>query len=284
VSQDNENKENKPADDLDFNFSLEEENNEGNINEILSDDPFNSAFSEEEGTLESLQPLQNETETPEETLENDNFSFPPFDENLGEIPSTFMAENLGETNLGETTASEEITFDKTPEETNSEEINAAEINVDTDKKTSGKKNRKDRKENKVTPEKNKKEGEPLGLGAGLSLTLSGLLLFGLIAFNVFLLVFQPYKEIGVGFSSTIYYLVGFDFVAGLGIVAVPFMFYKYRKENDLFQTMLGISVMALSFAVLLLMTEFLRYDYTQKPASALPTITPVVLSNAVPSE
>lgn len=240
VPQDNENK----TDDFDFDFNFEEENNENKLGELLSDSPFNSALSDEAE-------LQNETELPE----NENLSFPPIDENLGEIPSTFLTENLEETTIGET-----------PEKTS-----PIEINSDTAKKTSEKK-------------KEQKDRTPMELGANLTLILGGLLLFGLIAFNIFLLVFQPYKDIGVSFSATIYYLVGFDLIAGIGIVAVPFMFYRYRKENDLFQTMLGISVMAISFAVLILMTEFLRYDYTSKPASAIPTVAPVVLSSTIPSE
>ncbi|MDR3196340.1 MAG: hypothetical protein LBU34_00600 [Planctomycetaceae bacterium] len=251
MSQDNENKTDEP----DFDFNFEEENNENKTGELFSDNPFNSAFSDETETS------QNETELPE----NENLSFPPIDESLGEIPSTFLAEN-----------SEETTADATSAGETQEETNPAEINIDSAKKTG--RNKKDKEK------KPKKERKPIEIGAGLSLTLSGLLLLGLIAFNVYLLVFQPHKDIGVSFSSTIYYLVGFDLVAGFGLVAVPFLFYRYRKENDLFQTMLGISVMALSFAVLLLMTEVFRYDNTPKPASALPTIAPVVLSNPVPVE
>ncbi|MDR2439399.1 MAG: hypothetical protein LBE12_08535 [Planctomycetaceae bacterium] len=244
MSQDNENK----IDDLDFDINFEDGNNENEIREPFSDSPFDAVFSDEP------EPLQNITELPE----NENLSFPPIDENLGEIPSTFLAENSEETILGET-----------PEETN----RPTGINLDTNEKKTEKRGKKD----KTRPEKEKKERIPMELGDILSLVLGGILLLVLIVFNVFLLVFQPYKDIGVSFSSTIYYLVGFDLVAGMGIVAVPFLFYRYKKENDLFQTMLGISVMALSFAVLILMTELLRYDYTSKPASAIPAITPVVL-------
>ncbi|MDR0704133.1 MAG: hypothetical protein LBF88_04015 [Planctomycetaceae bacterium] len=179
----------------------------------------------------------------------------PESENLGEVPSTFLTNNE-------------------PEETA-----LPEINIDTvrkNSKTSGKKKKKE--------EKRKEKGESIEIGAGLCLTAGGFLLLALITINIILLVFQPYKELGVGFSSTIYYLLGFDFVGGAGIVAVPFLFYKYRKENDLFQTLLGVSVMALSLAVLILMTEFFYYNYTRIPASALPTLAPVVLSNAAPAE
>jgi hypothetical protein len=260
MSQDNEN---KPAEDIDFNFNFEEENNENEIDAVFSENPFDFPLSDEAGSFETGS-LQNETELPE----SENLSFPSFSESLGEVPSTFL-----------TNEPEETTAEENPAK-NSEETDFPEINVDTDK-TSGKKKEK---EKKAQPEKKKKEGEPMEIGAGLCLTSSGLLLLALIAVNIILLVFQPYKELGVGFSATIYYLIGFNVIGGAGIVAVPFLFYKYGKENDLFQTMLGVSVMALSLAVIILMTEFIRYDYARKPASALPTLTPVVLSNPTPAE
>jgi hypothetical protein len=244
VSQDNENK----TDDLDFNFNFDEENNKNGIDAVFSDNPFDFPLSDESESFETESP-KNETELPE----SENLSFPSFSENQNEAPSNSTTNQP-------------------------EEIALPEIKVDTAKKTSGK------KKNKEKPKKEKKEGESIGLGAGLCLTSSGLLLLALIAVNIILLVFQPYKELNVGFSATIYYLIGFNLVGGAGIVAVPFLFYKYRKENDLFQTMLGISVMALSFAVIILMTEFLRYDYMLNPGSALPTLAPVVLSNPAPTE
>jgi hypothetical protein len=259
MSQDNEN---KPTEDIDFNFNFDEENNESGIDALFSDNPLNSPLSDEAGSFET-ESLQNETELPE----SENLSFPSFSESLSEVPSTFLTDNEPE--------------QTDSEENSTEETVLPEIKVDTaekNKKTSGKKKGK---EQKTKPEKERK---PMEIGAGLCLTSGGLLLLALIAVNIILLVFQPYKELGVGFSAIIYYLIGFNVVGGAGIVAVPFLFYKYGKENDLFQTMLGVSVMALSFAVLILMTEFIRYDYTQKPASALPTLTPVVLSTPTPAE
>jgi hypothetical protein len=260
VSEDNENE----LDDLDFNFNFEEEKNENGIDAVFSDNPFGSPLTDEAGSFETGS-LQNETELPE----SENLSFSSFSESLGEIPEDFL------TNEPEATAAEE-----NPEK-NSETTDLPEINVGTAEKIDKKKTEK-AKTDKAKP--NKRDGEPMGIGDKLCLTSGGLLLLALIAVNIILLVFQPYKELGVGFYSTIYYLIGFDLVGGIGIVGVPFLFYKYKKENDLFQTMLGVSVMALSFAVILLMTEFLRYDYTRKPASALPTLTPVVLSPTAPAE
>jgi hypothetical protein len=270
VSQDNENK----PEDIDFDFDFGEEKTENGtektgdeIGELFLENPFGSALSDEAGTL------QNETELPE----NENLSFSPIDnpnEGLGEVPSTFLADESFLANESETTASDE----------NSEpETAAPEININTDKKNRKNKN-KEKDTKPKTPKKETKKGEAIELGTALCLVSGGLLLLALIAVNVILLVFPPYKELEISFSSTIYYLAFFDLIGGVGIVAVPFLFYWHRKENDLFQTLLGVSVMALSFAVLLLMTELFRYDYTRNPASTLPTIAPVVLSNPAPAD
>jgi hypothetical protein len=253
VFQDNENK----PDDLDFSLNFDEENNENGIDALFSDNPFTP-------------PLSNEAELPE----SENLSFPSFSESLGDAPSTFLTNNEP--------------AETANEENSTEETILPEINIDTTEKNSKTNEKKKEKEKNIKPEKKKKEKKEgelmMEIGAGLCLTSSGLLLLALIAVNIILLVFQPYKELGIGFSSTIYCLIGFDLVGGAGIVAIPFLLYKYRKENDLFQTLLGVSVMALSLAVLILMIEFLRYNYTLKPASALPTLAPVVLSNTAPTE
>jgi hypothetical protein len=265
VSQDNENK----PDDFDFDFNVEEEKTENENGELFLEDPFNSTFPNE------TESLQNETEL----SESENLSFPPIgemSESLGEVPSIFLTKNSDPAEESEEIASEE----------NSETTAPDQVSVNIDKINTNKKNKttKGKKETKARSKKDPKKGEALGFGAGLCLTSSGLLLLALIAVNVIMLVFQPYKEFDVSFSATIYYLVGVDIIGGVGIVAVPFMLYKYRKENDLFQTLLGLSVMALSFAVLILMTEFLRYNFTGAPTSALPNVAPVVLSNTAPAE
>jgi hypothetical protein len=260
VSQDNENK----PDDLDFNSN--EENVGDGIAEIFPENLFNPVLSDEDGSL------QNGTELPANT--DPSFSLMSgLSEGLGEVSSIFQ------TNESEETVSVENSDEHSAE--NSETTDPAEININTDKKSSETKENKEDKERNVQP---KKKGEPLELGDKLCLTLSGLLLLALISANVIMLMFPPYEEFGVSLSATMYYLMGVDLIGGVGIVAVPFLFYKFRKENDLFQTLLGVSVMALSFAVLILLTEWFRYDFTSKPDSVLPTIAPVVLSNTAPAE
>lgn len=151
----------------------------------------------------------------------------------------------------------------------------------------GKKGKKKAKAKKEKPVKKKKEksknekkpGDGMGLPGGLSLVLGLLLLAALIAHNVFSIL---YPIDGVGFTSTICYLIGVD-VFGLFAVAVPFMFFFNRDKKDaettpdqkldFFKVVLGTSVIAMSLGVILLLTAWYRYDFEIKPAQSLPPLS-----------
>lgn len=136
----------------------------------------------------------------------------------------------------------------------------------------GKKAPREKKPKKEPGEKG--ESDP---GAVFSLVCGILLLLGLIVFNIGQVLNPPP---GVGFSSTIYYLVGVN-VFGLCAALVPFWFFANREKNrsgddaktrpedknDIFKVALGVSVMVLSFGVILLMTALYRYDFTVKATS-----------------
>jgi hypothetical protein len=88
------------------------------------------------------------------------------------------------------------------------------------------------------------------------------------------------KTLGIGASSVLFYILLVDFIGLLGIVSVPFVLFQYRKTVDVFKMGLAISAMAMSLGVILLLTEFFRYDFTVKPSrsnisSDIPVAAPV---------
>lgn len=140
------------------------------------------------------------------------------------------------------------------------------------KKKAKKDVKKEPKVKKEKPGKAKKEpGEkkPLGLGGVLGIVFGVLLLIGLIGFNVYCLLSHPFKEIGVGTTSIIYYLIVVDIV-GLFAVSVPFLLGRYRKDVDFFHAAVGAAVMAMSLGVILLMTTILSYDMTVSAPQSKP--------------
>jgi len=128
--------------------------------------------------------------------------------------------------------------------------------------TPRKKGKKGRKEKTSAPR------EPMDLGAGLSLGFGVLALLGLVAINA--LIFTAPQTPGIGGSSTTYYAVGVN-VFGLVFVAVPFLFWKFRRGAErakglqLFDVLLGVALMAFVLGVLCLLTTIYRYDFTFKP-------------------
>ncbi len=149
-----------------------------------------------------------------------------------------------------------------------------------------KKKKKEKKEKKEKPAKAKKEPSgkaPLELGTILGVIFSVLLLFALIGFNIYCIIASPFKD--VGFMSTLYYLIVVDIV-GLFAVSVPFLLGRNPKSIDLFQAAVGVSVMAMSLGVILLMTCIVRYDMTVSAPKSLPAglNLPVEAPEAAPSE
>lgn len=152
------------------------------------------------------------------------------------------------------------------------------------KKEKAKKEKKPKAEKKKKEKKSKEPGEKtsMGLGGVMCLLFGFLLLLGLVACNALLFMTDP-KELGVGASSIMYYLVGVDVVGLIGIVSVPFLFFLYRKDIDIFKVGLGVSAMAMSLGVILLMTALFRYDFVIKaPTSAPSTDIPVSAAPAAP--
>ncbi|MDR1964067.1 MAG: hypothetical protein LBQ50_09845 [Planctomycetaceae bacterium] len=254
MSQDNENK----PDDFDFNPNFEEKNEETEslFLDNPNDDSFDATFSDDSGFSFPDEAVLPENGTQTVLLDEEDSSG---DSGFGELPPVTPPDDspLSNATFGDPAVSEE---------------NAAEndFNISENIVTPKGKDKKDKQPEKT--EKIKSNRKPIGLGSALSLTFGGLLLFALVVVNIVQFVSPPSD---VSFSSIIYYLIGVDLIGGIGIVAVPFLFHVYKKEIDLFQIMLGISVMALSFAVLLLMTEYFRYGFTRKPASDLPKVAPI---------
>ncbi len=123
--------------------------------------------------------------------------------------------------------------------------------------------------------------EPLGLEGILYLSFGGVLLLMLLIWNV-LAFMGDTKALGIGISSVIYYVILMDVIGLVGIVSVPFLLFQYRKTVDVFKVGLGLSVMAMSMGVILLLTAFFRYDFTikaptSKPSSDIPVAAPVEL-------
>ena len=129
------------------------------------------------------------------------------------------------------------------------------------------KGKKTKKAKKEKPKRAKKardpNQEPADLGAVLSLSFAIALGVALLAWNVYVLLFEPYKSVGVGFSSTIYYLVGVDIFGGIAIV-VPWLFYKFKTERTLFNVLLGTSAIALLIGLIFLLDVLYRYDFLTK--------------------
>ncbi len=148
---------------------------------------------------------------------------------------------------------------------------AAPLSAKEQKKAAKKKQSKAKKEKKP-----RKSGgaaghrEPLGLEGVLCLVLGGLLALGLILSNVYVIL-SDRSAFGIGLSSLITYIVFVDFVGLIGVVSVPFLFLAYRKTLDVFKVGLGLSAMAMSLGVMLLVTEFFRYDFMIKAPSGTPS-------------
>lgn len=139
-----------------------------------------------------------------------------------------------------------------------------EVPVATESKK-GKKKKKSKPERKKKEEKKPRDPnqQPADLGTVLSISLAIVLGVALLVWNVFVLS-QPYKSAGVGLSSTIYYLVGVN-IFGILAVCVPVLFYKNKKEINLFYALLGTSVITLLIGLILLLDMLYRYDFVIKP-------------------
>jgi hypothetical protein len=142
------------------------------------------------------------------------------------------------------------------------------IPVKLGKKEKPKKEKKEKpkKEKKVKPKRERsvnagawKSGD---LVSTLCLSSACFLLLGLVVMNLGAFAFPPK---GAAFMGTVMYLVLADLVGLFGIVAVPLLYFKYKDGLELFKVLLGVSVMAMSFGVIILLTEFFRYNFTIKP-------------------
>ena len=226
-------------------------------------------------------------------------SFNPFDESgfsfVSEDPASIIEEsepNLSDDGLEELPAPSsfltgDATEDSVADEIASEEVEEVDVKgKKKKKKEKAKKEKKPKVEKKKKEKKSKEPGEktPMGLDAILSLVFGFLLLVGLIACNVSVFLSDP-KTLGVGASSILYYVVIMDIIALIGIVSVPFLFFLYRKDIDVFKVGLGVSTMAMSLGVILLLTAFFRYDFTVKAPKSMPsTDIPVTAPPVAPQE
>ena len=180
----------------------------------------------------------------------------PSEPEFPEAPSSFLAGNFGE----ETAESEILETEATESET------VVPV-VETSGKKGKAKREKKPKEKKQKPAREAGPREPMDIGASLSLGLGSILLLVLIAVNA--LIFTAPATPGIGGASTIYYAVAVN-VFGLVIVAVPFLFWKFRKGKEpqqnlqLFEVCLGIALMSLTIGVLCFLTALFRYDFTIK--------------------
>ncbi len=142
---------------------------------------------------------------------------------------------------------------------------------------------KKKKEKKPRVLKDRTSGnkEPLGLEGILYLSFGGLCVLVLLVWNI-LTFTSDTKALGIGSSSVLYYVIAMDIIGLVGIVSVPFLLFLHRKSVDIFKVGLGVSAMALSFGVILLLTAIFRYDFTIKaptapPSSDIPVSAPVAL-------
>lgn len=279
MSQDNENK----PEDIDFGFNSNDHSSNDGANPFANEDfnPFaDGSFSfDPDGTSDSPAPTDENT-----------FDFPSFNpDSTNSEPNNADETPFSETNEGEDAGPSPFlmgTEDNIEEDSSESEENTADVapalgietKVTEDDKKEKKKKGKTEKKKKKEP-KEKKSGSGIGLGGGLSLFLGLLLLGILIAYNVFVIM---YPDEGIGFTSTIYYLVGVD-VFGLFAVAVPFMFFFNREKKDtetspeqkldFFKVVLGVSTIAMSLGVIMLLTAWYRYDFETKPTQSLPSLS-----------
>lgn len=268
MSQENENK----PDDNEFDMNDAAQGAEsGNP---FAEDTFNP-FGEDSAFSDNGLSDGNISETPLETSDG-GFEFPSFGNDAFEV-SDEASEVPTDGGLEDLSAAPSFALDQDtssspefPETQQTEEIVPPEVE-----------DKKSKKKKKPAIEKKKKEKpvkEPMEIGAVLSLVFAILLLIGLIAVNVYIAMVQPYKDLGVGMASTIYYLVFVD-VFGLCGVAPFFLFYVYHKGLDFFKVMLGVSVTTMSIGVILLLTAFYRYDFTIKATSFAPPTPAATATN-----
>ncbi len=114
--------------------------------------------------------------------------------------------------------------------------------------TEGKKRKKSKKESSSLP-------------ALLAMLASATVVAVLILFNLYCLLFNPFSAVGL--KTILLYLLFVD-VFGILIAAIPFLLMRIPHLN-LFQSLLGVSVICMSVGVILLFTCLVRYDLTLHP-------------------
>jgi len=146
---------------------------------------------------------------------------------------------------------------------------------ETEKDKKGKKQKKEKPKKEKKP-KDKSAKSPIGLERILALVLVIVLLGALVAYSVFT-VMNPPKY--VGFTSTIYYLVGV-WIFGLFGIFVPLSFFMNKEKTDMpeskteiFKVALGAATIAASFGAILLLSELYCYDFEVKPSSPVPSVS-----------
>ncbi len=202
-----------------------------------------------------------------EKAESEENSFPGFETENSQESSASSAETTPDFPSSFLSDSAEETSSELSDSTEAASVPAIDPN---DKKVKKGKKDKSKKEDKPKKEKKPKETgprEPMNLGGVLSLVLGIFLLLGLIGLNV-LIATAPVTP-GIGASSTMYYLIGFN-AFGLLVVGVPFLFWLSAKTLQLIDVQLGIALMALSIGVIFFLTALYRYDFTIKAAHPVP--------------
>jgi hypothetical protein len=113
-------------------------------------------------------------------------------------------------------------------------------------------------------------GKPIGVEGILCLIVFSILLLWILFMN-----FQAFfsRPIGVSSSTTIWYVALLNLFGVLGLLVPAWMFFNrgssndtrnMKDRNDVFRTMLGVGLIAMAIGVMLLMSEYFRYDFTTK--------------------
>jgi hypothetical protein len=81
------------------------------------------------------------------------------------------------------------------------------------------------------------------------------------------------RPVGIGFNTLVWYVVLMNLFGFLGLLVPAWMFFNrgtdgdkrdMKDRNNVFRVMLGGGIIFLSVGVILLMTEYFRYDFTVK--------------------
>ena len=238
----------KNSEDLSFDLGLGSftDDEATRLSTLVSDGQSDTGFSDSDETFGEVTPSALDglpdvgPDVPAEPFEG---AVPLAEPEFPAMPSSFLTENT----------------DVVSEE---QEAIGLVVGISEKEKTGKRKREKKQKTSKEAGPR-----EPMDLGSMVCLGFGFALFLGLIVINA--LMFTSQEKNSIGGSSKLYYAAIVN-VFGLIIVAVPFLLWKFRKGNEpkerlqLFDVLLGASLVALTIGVLCFLAVFFRYDFTMK--------------------